>query len=235
MRIAICDDEKTFCHSLKEKIIRILEEKGKNFQLECYESVADFWEAENVFDILFLDVQMADGNGIDLAKEYALCHKSCVFIFISAFPQFVFDVFSLEAVDYLCKPVVEKKLENALERAWERVEGTAEKKLFVQTVHWCKSIPFSTVLYCEVIDRKLYLHTEQEIVVYYGKIEELERQLDSRFFRCHRSYLVNLDYVATCKGGQIILQNKETVPISRLRQKEFMQAMLRYMKGKNDK
>lgn len=235
LRIAICDDEKIFCDYLREKLTAILKGMRENYILECYESIADFRRAEAAFDILFLDVQMMDGNGIQLAKEYKKKNETCAMIFISSFPEFVFEVFSLEAVDYLCKPVLEDKLKKALERALKKVERNGKKSLFIQTLHWCKSVRFQSILYCEVIDRKLYLHTLQEVIVYYGKIDELEKQLDSRFFRCHRSYIVNLDYLIAYANGQITLKNQECIPVSRLRQKEFMQVMLHYMKGKNDR
>lgn len=235
LRIAICDDERTFCDCLKEKLTTILNDMEENYILECYESITDFRQAGTDFDILFLDVQMMDGNGIQLAKEYKQQKDTCAIIFISSFPEFVFDVFALEAVDYLCKPVVDDKLKNALERALKRIRKHEEKRLFIQTLHWCKTVQFQSILYCEVIDRKLYLHTLQEVIVYYGKIDELQKQLDSRFFRCHRSYIVNLDYLTAYENGQITLKNQECIPVSRLRQKDFMKEMLHYMKGKSDK
>ncbi len=80
--------------------------------------------------------------------------------------------------------------------------------------------------------RELYLHRAGGGVVdCYGRLEELERRVDGRFFRCHRSYLVNLDYVRGCREGQVLLPQGEAIPVSRLRERELTQALLRRMKG----
>ena len=65
---------------------------------------------------------------------------------------------------------------------------------------------------------------------YYNKLEDLEQHVDGRFFKCHRSYLVNLDYVRGCHGGQIALSQGGEIPVSRLRERDLTQALLRHMK-----
>ena len=61
----------------------------------------------------------------------------------------------------------------------------------------------------------------------------LERCVDRRFFRCHRSYLVNLDYVRGCHGGQVLLPRGEAIPVSRLREQDLTRALLRHMKERD--
>ena len=65
---------------------------------------------------------------------------------------------------------------------------------------------------------------------YYDRLEDLEQRVDSRFFKCHRSYLVNLDHVGGCQEGQVLLSQGERIPVSRLRERELTQALLRHMK-----
>lgn len=92
----------------------------------------------------------------------------------------------------------------------------------------------SQIVYCEVIGRKIYIHlAEGKTVSYYERMESIERRLNGRFFRCHRSYLVNLDYVCGCKGGRVRLPQGEEIPVSRLRERELMQTLLYHMKGRN--
>ncbi|MDR1701485.1 MAG: LytTR family transcriptional regulator, partial [Sporomusaceae bacterium] len=83
-------------------------------------------------------------------------------------------------------------------------------------------------------NRKIYLYTQNGAIDYYGKLEELEKQLDYRFVRCHRSYLVNLDHLNEYANGEIKLTNKTCVPVSRLRYQEVLAAMMEYMKKKED-
>ena len=65
------------------------------------------------------------------------------------------------------------------------------------------------------------------------KLEQLEQRVDSRFFRCHRSYLVNLAYIRGCHAGQVLLPQGEKIPVSRLRERDLSQALLRFMKEKD--
>ena len=68
---------------------------------------------------------------------------------------------------------------------------------------------------------------------YYERLEALERQIGGHFFKCHRSYLVNLDCVRGCQGGQVLLSQGEAIPVSRLREQDLTRALLRYMKEKD--
>ena len=95
-------------------------------------------------------------------------------------------------------------------------------------------VPLDEIAYCEVLGRKVYLHKRDGSVTdYYDRLEDLERRLDGRFFKCHRSYLVNLDYVRGRRTGQAVLVRGEAVPVSRLRERELTQALLRYLKETN--
>lgn len=96
-------------------------------------------------------------------------------------------------------------------------------------------VALDEIVYCEVIDRKIYLHlrTEEE-VDYYDRIDRLETKLDQRFYRCHRSYLINLQYLRSYQKGIAILECGRgeffDIPISRLKNREFAQVVLEYMK-----
>ena len=95
----------------------------------------------------------------------------------------------------------------------------------------CEVVLLSDIVYCEVLGRKVYLHKPDGAVSdYYGRLEDLEWRVDGRFFKCHRSYLVNLDYVRGCRDGQVLLPQGERIPASRLRERELTQALLRHMK-----
>lgn len=93
-------------------------------------------------------------------------------------------------------------------------------------------ISFEEIVFAEVIDRKVYLHlVSSEVVDFYDKIENLEERLDSRFFRCHRSFLINLKYLKSYKNGVAYMENGKEIPISRLRSKAFSEVILQYMKS----
>ena len=118
-----------------------------------------------------------------------------------------------------------------MDRALRWLERDAAKNLVIQRGSDCQVVPLSDILYCEVLGRKIFIHKKDGIVLdYYDRLEDLEQRVDSRFFKCHRSYLVNLDHVGGCQDGQVLLSQGERIPVSRLRERELTQALLRHMK-----
>ncbi len=152
-------------------------------------------------------------------------------IFVTVLKDRVFDVFPLEAFDYLLKPLDRERFRRTMDRAMRWLERDAAKNLMIQRGSDCEVVLLSDILYCEVLGRKVYLHKKDGIVVdYYDRLEDVEQRVDSRFFKCHRSYLVNLDYVSGCQEGQVLLPQGKRIPVSRLRERELTQALLRHMK-----
>lgn len=230
IKIAICDDEPIFCDSIKKTVSCYLAQKNIPCEIICYDDGAELLKIPHSYDLLLLDIQMPGINGIELAAKLRELEFEGAFIFITALKEYVFDAFEYEALDYICKPIDHTRLVKTLDRAVKRIQAQNHHSLLIQTTNWCKSVKLNSIYYCEVINRKIYLNTKNGIIDFYGKIEDLEKQLDQRFFKCHRSYLVNLDYVRQYSDGQISLENNEHIPVSRLRHQELMRAMLQYMK-----
>lgn len=234
IKIAICDDETIICKHSKDAVSLCMSEKNLPYEIICYCDGAELLNEFDSYDLILLDIHMPGINGIELAGKLRENNFEGALIFITALKEYVFDAFEYEAIDYICKPIDPKRLNHALDRAFKRIRNQNHRCLVIQTMNWCKSIKLDCIYYCEIINRKIYLHTQTETVDFYGKIEELEKQLDPRFFKCHRSYLVNLDYVNEYCSGQIVLENNEHIPVSRLRHQELMAAMMQYMKKKEE-
>ena len=122
-------------------------------------------------------------------------------------------------------------VQTAVCRALERRDSG---RILIQRGNSRRMIPLADIVYGEVLGRKVYLHLRDGSTVdYYEKLENLEHQVDGRFFRCHRSYLVNLDFVLGCGGGRVTLPQGTEIPVSRLREQDFTQALLRRMRERS--
>ncbi len=230
IRIAICDDERNACIILKKKIVSLMASLKEDCEVKCYFGAAELLAETCTFDLFFLDIQMPERDGIALAKKMRESEKRSIIVFVTALPERVYDAFEVEAFDYICKPVDNSRLLKTMDRAIRKLrEG---KSLFIQVMGGGKSVRIDDIHYCEVINRKIYLHTESEVIDYYAKLDDVEKQLDYRFIRCHRSYLVNLDYLSEYAGGAITLVDGGRIPVSRLRHQDIMGAILSYMKAK---
>ncbi len=206
--------------------------KNREIQLRTFLSGEDLLNYDGQIDILFLDIQMDGMDGLETARKLRAGKFRGFLIFITVLKEMVFQSFEVQAYDYLVKPVDEKQFEKTMERLFASMQNVGEDSLLVQQGYERRIVPKDEIVFCEVIDRKIYLNLASgEVVDYYERIENLETKLDSYFFRCHRSYLINLKHLKGYKNGTAYMDNNKEVPVSRLRSKEFSGVVLQYMKN----
>ncbi len=186
------------------------------------------------FDLIFLDIQMEQPDGMETAKMLRQWENHSLLVFVTVLKECVFDAFEVEAYDYLMKPLDNSRFRQMMDRAVRTLEHRRAKSIIVQRGTSCEVIPLAQIMYCEVQGRKIYIHqSDGSVTDHYEKMDDFERRVDGRFFRCHRSYLVNLEYIRGSHAGQIILSQGGQIPVSRLREQELTQALLRYMKERS--
>ena len=206
--------------------------KNREIQLRTFLSGEDLLNYDGQIDILFLDIQMKGMDGLETARKLRADKFRGFLIFITVLKEMVFQSFEVQAYDYLVKPVDEKQFGKTMERLYTSMQNASEDSLLVQQGYERRIVPKDEIVFCEIIDRKIYLNlTSGEVVDYYERIENLESKLDSHFFRCHRSYLINLKHLKGYKNGTAYMDNGKEVPVSRLRSKEFSGVVLQYMKN----
>ncbi len=234
INIAICDDEPSMVEEISMRLVGYMKEKClTSYSVKSFASGRALLEEGGDFDLLFLDIQMEQPDGMEIARILRRQKNSCLLIFVTVLKECVFDAFEVQAYDYLLKPLREDRFCQVMDRAVKTLEQRKKSSLFIQKGNACEIVFLSQIVYCEVQGRKVYIHkNDGNIVDYYEKLESLEKRLPGRFFRCHRSYLVNLAYIRGCGGGQILLEGNGEIPVSRLRERELRQALLHYMKKK---
>ena len=232
IRIAICDDEKHMSDHIRAMASDFFRKKNREIQLRTFLSGEELLNYDGQIDILFLDIQMNGMDGLETARKLRAGKFRGFLIFITVLKEMVFQSFEVQAYDYLVKPVDEKQFRKTMERLYASMQNTSEDSLLVQQGYERRIVPKDEIVFCEVIDRKIYLNLASgEVVDYYERIENLETKLGSHFFRCHRSYLINLKHLKGYKNGTACMDNGKEVPVSRLRSREFSGAVLQYMKN----
>lgn len=229
IKIAVCDNEPVMCEQLKSMVSSKLEQWGEACRITSYVHGASLLVSSLDFDLILLDIQMPGLNGMELARRLREKEFGGVLIFVTVLRECMEDAFEVEAMDYLCKPVDEARLERALKRSLKRLGAREDPCLLVRTMGWCRRVSLRDIYYCEVMNRKIFLHTRNGVLEYYGRIKDVQQQTAPFFIRCHRSFLVNPDYVEEYGEGQVILKNKERVPVSKNYHQALMERMLHYM------
>ena len=232
IRIAICDDEKHMSDHIRAMASDFFRKKNREIQLRTFLSGEELLNYDGQIDILFLDIQMNGVDGLETARKLRAGKFRGFLIFITVLKEMVFQSFEVQAYDYLVKPVDEKQFGKTMERLYASMQNASEDSLLVQQGYEGRIVPKDEIVFFEVIDRKIYLNLASgEIIDYYERIENLETKLDGHFFRCHRSYLINLKHLKGYKNGTACMDNGKEVPVSRLRSREFSGVVLQYMKN----
>ncbi len=240
MQIAICEDEQEIRNMLEEKIRRLYPKSN----LQCYQCGEELLLSECYPDILLLDIQMEGKNGMETAREFRKNHKKTILIFITAFQEYVFQAFDVGAFHYLVKPFDNTKFDNVLRNAVKELEDRKNKEikslkkevpsLIVTTGGKHIAVHLEDIVYAEVFDRKVILHTVDIDVEYYGKMKELEAKAGDDFYRSHRAYLVNFNYIRKYDATTIYLEKGQAL-MAKQNYKEFVKAYLRYNQRKERK
>lgn len=229
--IAVCDDEIVECAFLAEKIREALKGMKVPCILRQFNSGEALLQAEESFDIIFLDILMEGLDGMKTAWAMRRKDSLSVLIFVSASREYVFDAYDVEAFQYLLKPIEEEKLKRVLQKAVLKRAAVSSDFIVINRERQKKKIFLRDIMYFEIRGRLIDIHKPEGILDYYGKIGMLEEELlDKGFFRCHKSYLVHLKYVAGYNRQEAILENGEKIPLSKRRYEAFCKALLCFMK-----
>ena len=203
------------------------------FEAEEAQSAITYIEENNV-DLIFLDVLMPDVNGFELIK---MIDKSLKIIVISEYREFALDAFSFDVVDYLKKPILAKRFNEAIDR-YERLirdnkpdtirqEGVPQKSdvLFLKIDGIFRKISLGEIVYIENDGNYVNIHTEKETLSPYGTIKEIESKLPSTLFlKPHRKFIVSIDHINGVDDN-FIITSKKLIPISRDRRKVVQQLL----------
>ena len=232
IKFAICDDEPLMAQELAGHLADYMKENLITaYSVSSFSDGRALLDAIDRFDVIFLDIQMEQPDGMETARLLRRRGDHSLLVFVTVLKELVFDAFQVEAYDYLLKPLDRARFKQTMERVLRSLDRKTAEDIVIQRGTGCEVVLLSDIVYCEVLGRKIYLHKHDGTVSdYYDKLEDLERRVDGRFFKCHRSFLVNLDYVRGCQDGQVLLAQGERIPASRLRERELTQALLRYMK-----
>ena len=226
--IAVVDDEK----GIRDHLCELIRKQKQPGRVESYATGEELLASGTRFDIVFLDIRLEGINGIETARKLREKQDDMVLIFITGLREYVFDALDLYAFQYLLKPVDEKKFAEVLGRA-EREAGRKREKqrIFLKTRNL--TLDQADILYIESRGKKVEIHTvrETEDIQIYAAMEELEGQLGEGFYRCHRSYIVNMVYIAEYNSDSIFLTNGNKVYLAKKKYGEFVKAYMWYLQN----
>ena len=228
-RIIVVDDNEAYSNAILQYIKRIGEETHRIFETTVYKGGQDLVDNYVLSDIIFLDIKMKCLNGMEAAKKIRELDNQVIIIFVSDTSQYAIDGYSVGAFDYLLKPIDYSVLKDQLGRCIEKIKLSSERYFSCKTVdEGLVRLPVQSILYIESFDHNMSFYTTSKEYRVATSLRNLEDALPKGyFFRCHKSYIVNLAQIASVKGTDLVIANK-TIPIARDKKKRFMNALTNF-------
>ena len=229
MKIAICDDEPRFLQELHERLSAYFIRNHIDCEIREFTDGQTFVAVNNTFDLVFMDYQLEDGNGIDFVRQIRQVNPNLMVVFLTVYPEHAIESIRLNTFRYLVKPVPDELLEEALDSFVKQYKYT--KKIIVTANGKTFYVDADDVIYIEA-DKKytsvrtvagLY-HCSKSISDFYSEIH------NAHFFRTHRSYILNMKYISSIEKKTVLLSNGEKVICSAKNYDEFLKNYMSYLK-----
>lgn len=238
LNIAIVEDESIHADLIERYIGDWAKEKHIRCQFRKFPNAESFlfeWEENRIWDALFLDIQMPGTNGVELARQIRTQDGKVAIVFTTGITDYLQEGYELAALHYLIKPLDRSKVDICMERILDGCERDCKKEtILVETANRVLRLQEKDIMYIEAFSHDTEVHLREATYRIREGISVWQQRLSDSFVPCHRSYLVNLLYVARIDKTDIILDNGESVPLSRRNQKSVNEAFIRFYSTKPD-
>lgn len=219
--MAILDDNKAFLTEFAQQLEEQCKALNVNAEVRAFEQPHAFYnfvKERGGVDIAFVDILLPNENGVKLAAELQREFPQTKLLFITAVAENAADIFEAKPSGFLLKPVSPERLRKALSAVLRELQAEEENSILLQTKGRSYRLRKNDIFYIESNGRQLEVHLVDSVVSVYGEMKEMEALLEGKLFRCHRSYLVNLEHVRQITKLEFTLYTGERVPISRGKQ-----------------
>lgn len=233
LRIAICDDDLRELSLISGLLNQYQAEKEPSLKYDAFSNAIDLLDAikRKDYHILLLDVLMPGLNGIEAAREIRGFDKEIKIIFLTSSRDFAVESYSVDAHYYMLKPGTAQKFFPILDRIFLELHHK-EDFMQIKTSSGFTRIPYGTIEYLEVFNKKLWFHlADGTIKEINGSLSNFEDILCCRkeFIKVHRSYIVNMESILSLSLKELTTLTKKTVPISRLLCNQVREAYMQYL------
>jgi len=230
LRVAICDDQTKDLQRIKSVILATAKELWieKSIVISLFSDGKSLYKSnsENPYDLLFLDIEMPEWNGLELARRLCIGNPKPKLIFVSSHESWVFDTYEYMPLWFVRKDALERDMKKALLKYFQL---TSKRKISykIKQGFSYKNILIKDILYIECSGHKLTLKTVRgEDYQLYGSLQTIENELAKYdFIRVHRSYLVNQAYIKDIEKTDVLLEGNAAVPLGKDRRRKVREAM----------
>ena len=233
LKIAICDDTAEHLEYTKKLLLEWSALKNISTTIHCFDN-GDSLLASSLktsYDIIFLDIIMPMLSGLDTATEIRRNNSSVKIIFLSSSSEYGVQSYTVQASNYLLKPLDKELFYKAIDQLTTEL-FEEPKTLICKSNGMIHKIPINEIEYVEAQNKYalIAIHLKDSIKVL-EPLYQLEEQLlqEEGFFKCHRSYIINMRFVNSFNAKEIKMLSEAVIPISRIHAKDFQDIYFSYV------
>lgn len=218
--VIICDDDPLSRAALRDCLQEYAQMQAIDIAIQEYENAEAFLDNHESFDVLFLDIYMADMDGTEAAWQLSIDERKRT-VFLTTSEDHAIEAYRLNAAHYMLKPVSLNSVIEAFDRCAPEGNKAVKRVLTVRTTDGVTHIPTDSILMVEAQDKVCAIYTENGHWRAYMSLSVFEEQLDKKYFiRIHRSYIVNMKHIKSLYHDRLVMDNGDTISLSRNRRQE---------------
>lgn len=212
LEFAVIDDEAFFCHKINQLIDSSLFSSELQYKVKSFNTIATFLDAchHNTFDLLFLDIEIGNQNGLELAKLLKERESNTIIIYVSAHDNYMKLSFGLNVYGYILKQEMDKDLPKLLISAI--TDLTAIKSINFHTDNGIETFMLNNIQFFEYTNRKIFLNTSNaKVQIHISSLSKVKDLLNSDFMSPNANFIINMHSIRHInKSGKITLHNNTT-------------------------
>ena len=233
IEIVLVDDEQLQLDYMQKVVMQAAESLDIEVDIHQYLSGESFLfalEDHPSWNLAFLDIEMAELNGMEVARIVREKAPQLELVFATAYAEYAIEGYEVQALDYLLKPINLEKISRVLTRYLE--EQPEEPTYVIVDIDGLSSrLNLDNIIYVEANTGEVIVVLKDQTLNIKMSLADFEKKLDDRFVSPHRSYLVNLQFISRLLKKDVALSNGDTIPLSRRRAKDVQSSFIAYYKG----
>lgn len=232
LRIAICDDEKIFLKQENELIAKILDESNNEYEIKKYTSGKELLKSKEKiakYDIVFLDVNMNEIDGLETAKRIRIFNENIFIVFVSAYYSYSLEGYKVNAVRYIIKE--NENLELSYRECIYSILKIINENQNTQIFGFQEGnieLDVAKIMFVESNLHKLVFHMNGSSKMNYTMYDKLDNVQIEGFCRIHKSYLINMKYVVEMSRYYIVLADGTRLSVAKTRYPEVKKQIMTF-------
>lgn len=230
--VAVIEDNVQDREVIKSYLDRYAKQNGESFKISEFDNAIVFLtNYKPIYDVVFADIQMPHMDGMKAAVKLRAMDAFVPLVFITNMSSYAVQGYSVNAVDFVVKPITYYNFEAMLKKVL-RISESRFQEVILKVADGGRRLFAHDIIYVEVIDHKVIYHTEKEDIEIWETLKAQESKLAGYGFAyCNNYCLVNLKHVDNISGGTVTVKGTE-LTVTRSKKKEFMRKLVDYY-GKN--